>query len=41
MLLNGGEEEEAGTIMGKANQTERSDDIWRNLEQNVFMIYIP
>lgn len=33
MLLNGGEEEEAGTITGKANQTERIDEIWSNLEQ--------
>lgn len=33
MLLNGGEEEEAGTIMGKSNQTERIDDIWSNFEQ--------
>lgn len=41
MLLNGGEEVEAGTIMGKANQTQRIDDIWSNLEQKVLMIHKP
>lgn len=39
MLLNGDEEVEAGTIMAKVNQTQSIDDIWRNLEQKVFMIY--
>lgn len=34
MLLNGGEEEEAGTIMGKIkSDRSRNDDIWSNFEQ--------